>query len=317
MNPMNPPTNSTLLKLLAVCLAGLFPIQLASAKDKADAKAALLEAVKSDLKSYADFEKAAEKARTNGAPALAVAEAELFYCVQSDTNEPLVRILADLEKVSANWSDADSLFSERAETIGFIHFARALLAASAGDATAFENEMKEAFWANPAAASLFADKLSTLREKQRLAKLTVPLDVAMQTSDGKTITLGELAKDQKALLLDFWASWCGPCMSLMDELSQRGKKLAPAEVRVVGINTESSREKAEKVRREKKMLIPWLIEPDDCPYTKLLKIDRIPRAVLLSPEGRVLFNGHPSDPALLAALSRLGVSDAVTKLAQK
>lgn len=82
MNPTNPQTTSTLLKLLAVSLASLLTTQVVSARDRVDAKAALLEAVRSDLESYAGFEKAAEKARSDGAPALAVEEAKLIYCIK-------------------------------------------------------------------------------------------------------------------------------------------------------------------------------------------------------------------------------------------
>ncbi len=303
---MNSSIHLTVVTTLVVATVGFSLSAAADDPGKADGRAALIEALEGDQKSFAEFEKVVKKAHLCGAPTLCLAEAELIYCAKYDLTYPLARILTDLERLSRNWKEEDSIFDEASETIGFIHFGRALLAASAGDDTTFESEMKEAFWLHPVAASLFAEKLSSLREKQRLEKLTVPLDVVLQTSGGKQTTLGGLAKGQKALLLDFWASWCSPCLSLMGELNERGKKLASADVSVVGINTESSREKAEHVRKEKRMSIPWLVEPDDSPYTKLLKIDSIPRAVLISADGKVLFNGHPSDPALLAALSKLG-----------
>jgi hypothetical protein len=50
------------------------------------------------------------------------------------------------------------------------------------------------------------------------------------------------------------------------------------------------------------------VEPPDRPYSKVFEIQSIPRMILLSPEGKVLFNGHPEDPALWAALKKIDAS---------
>ena len=65
---------------------------------------------------------------------------------------------------------------------------------------------------------------------------------------------------------------------------------------------ENAQNIAERIRKEQGMAIPWLIEPPERPYTKLFELDSIPRMVLIAPTGKVLFNGHPQDPALWAAL---------------
>jgi hypothetical protein len=41
------------------------------------------------------------------------------------------------------------------------------------------------------------------------------------------------------------------------------------------------------------------------PYSKLLEIDSIPRMILVAPDGKVLFNGHPQDQGLWSALQKL------------
>jgi hypothetical protein len=77
---------------------------------------------------------------------------------------------------------------------------------------------------------------------------------------------------------------------------------------VVGLNTESNASIAAKVKQQKNISLPWLVEPKGEPYSGLLNIDSIPRMVLVSPEGKVLYNGHPSDPALKEALAKIGAT---------
>lgn len=143
-------------------------------------------------------------------------------------------------------------------------------------------------------------------EKTLMANLKVPMDLEIQTSAGEKTTLGNLSKGKKGVLLDFWASWCGPCMNLMPELENKAKKLGPEGILVAGMNTENA-VKAESVRKKRKIGFTWLVEPDGRPLSQMLKINSIPRMILLAPDGKVLFNGHPMDDELVSTLATLGV----------
>jgi len=143
-------------------------------------------------------------------------------------------------------------------------------------------------------------------EKKLMANLKVPMDLEIQTSTGEKTTLGDLAKGKKGVLLDFWASWCGPCMNLMPELQKKSKKLGSKGILVAGMNTENAG-KAESVRKKRKIGFTWLVEPDGRPLSQMLKINSIPRMILVAPDGKVLFNGHPMDDELVSTLADLGV----------
>jgi thiol-disulfide isomerase/thioredoxin len=157
-----------------------------------------------------------------------------------------------------------------------------------------------------------AAKLSH-RKSQQHAKLLLAMDLEIPFSNGGKTSLGELVKGRRALLLDFWASWCGPCMALMDELRTRAHKLSASNIVVAGINTEAAldgpskaKAKAERVRKSKKMDLPWLVEPSDEPLTRLFEVNTIPRAVLVNSEGKILYNGYPNDGGLTRALAEVG-----------
>ena len=143
-------------------------------------------------------------------------------------------------------------------------------------------------------------------EKKLMANLKVPMDLQIQTSTGEKTTLGDLAKGKKGVLLDFWASWCGPCMNLMPELQKKAKKLGSKGILVAGMNTENAG-KAESVRKKRKIGFTWLVEPEGRPLSQMLKINSIPRMILVDPDGKVLFNGHPMDDELVSTLATLGV----------
>jgi thiol-disulfide isomerase/thioredoxin len=143
-------------------------------------------------------------------------------------------------------------------------------------------------------------------EKKLMANLKVPMDLEIQTSAGEKTTLGDLAKGKKGVLLDFWASWCGPCMNLMPELQKKAKKLGSKGILVAGMNTENAG-KAESVRKKRKIGFTWLVEPEGRPLSQMLKINSIPRMILVAPDGKVLFNGHPMDDELVSTLADLGV----------
>jgi thioredoxin 1 len=56
----------------------------------------------------------------------------------------------------------------------------------------------------------------------------------------------EVLKSEKPVLVDFWASWCGPCRELGPVVDALGEELT--DVKVVKINVDEERELAKKYR---------------------------------------------------------------------
>jgi hypothetical protein len=96
-------------------------------------------------------------------------------------------------------------------------------------------------------------------------------------------------------------------MQLMPSLKKKGKLLEPHGIAVIAMNKDDENAEgiAERIRKEQDMKLPWLVEPAERPFTKLFEIDSIPRMILIDPSGKVLFNGHPEDPALWTALKKI------------
>ena len=143
-----------------------------------------------------------------------------------------------------------------------------------------------------------------------MANLRLPMDLKIASADGETRTLSEWLSGNQAMLLDFWASWCGPCIQLMPELRAKAESLPNQGIFVAAMNTDADDPigKAKQTREQHNMqVVPWLIEPAERPLSQLLMINSIPRMILVGPEGKVLYNGHPMDPGLKTALAKLDV----------
>jgi thioredoxin 1 len=56
----------------------------------------------------------------------------------------------------------------------------------------------------------------------------------------------EVLKSEKPVLVDFWASWCGPCRELGPVVDALGEELT--DVKVVKINVDEERELAKKYK---------------------------------------------------------------------
>ena len=83
-------------------------------------------------------------------------------------------------------------------------------------------------------------------------------------------------------------------MQLMPELRTKAETLPSQGVVVAAMNTDADDPfgKAKKVRDQHNMnLMPWLLEPEERPLSRLLMIDSIPRMILVSQRAKCFTMG--------------------------
>ncbi|MEP7270576.1 MAG: TlpA disulfide reductase family protein [Acidobacteriota bacterium] len=66
--------------------------------------------------------------------------------------------------------------------------------------------------------------------------------------NGESVAFGELAGPGKMLVLNFWATWCGPCRREIPELTALDREFAGKDVKIVGLSVEDPSTAAEVVR---------------------------------------------------------------------
>ena len=116
------------------------------------------------------------------------------------------------------------------------------------------------------------------------------LDLEEPDVDGKMHKLSEYVGQGKWVLVDFWASWCGPCEAEMPNVVAAYKKYHKKGFDIVGLSFD--REKEPWVKAIKDWDMPW-IHLSDLKYWQSLasdvySVNSIPDNLLIDPEGTVV-----------------------------
>ena len=113
-------------------------------------------------------------------------------------------------------------------------------------------------------------------------------EIALPTVNGDTIHLSSLKG--KIVLLDFWASWCGPCRGTNKKLVKLYPKFKEKGFEIFGVSLDDNKQNWKKAIQKDK--ISWLQVNDDggwdAPTAFNWRIDAIPTSYLIDKEGKLI-----------------------------
>lgn len=118
-------------------------------------------------------------------------------------------------------------------------------------------------------------------------------DFEMQAPDGKAVRLSDYVGKGKVVLVDFWASWCGPCRREMPNLVEAYAKYKNKKFEIVGVSLDQNAEAWKNAIGQLGMKWPQMSDLKywDCEGAKLYAVSSIPHTVLIDGEGNILARG--------------------------
>lgn len=116
---------------------------------------------------------------------------------------------------------------------------------------------------------------------------------SMQDADGKTVQLSDYAGKDKYILLDFWASWCPPCIKEMPEMVKMYNKYRTKNFDIVGVSLDQNKEAWLKAVVQYNMKWPQVsdLKGWENQAALLYGVTSIPYTVLIAPDGTIIEKG--------------------------
>ena len=118
-------------------------------------------------------------------------------------------------------------------------------------------------------------------------------DFALKSAGGENLRLSEYRGE--VVMINFWATWCGPCrqeMPLLDELYDRYQRVG---FRLLGVNIDDDRQQAMQMVEELDVSFPVLFDAGKS-VSKQYAVEAMPVTVLVDRSGTVRYVHHGYQP---------------------
>ncbi len=113
-------------------------------------------------------------------------------------------------------------------------------------------------------------------------------DLSGATLDGSPVHLADYRG--KVVVLNVWASWCGPCRAESPELSRAQEHLKAKGIQVLGVSTDADRSEGRAFQREHHLTYPSLHDPSHRQLSRLPKgylYQALPFTLFIDRRGRI------------------------------
>ena len=111
-------------------------------------------------------------------------------------------------------------------------------------------------------------------------------DFTLPSSTGENVRLAE--QRGQVVMLNFWASWCGPCRKEMPLLDEMSKRYSAAGFVLYGVNVEEDNTDAKKLIKELGVSFPILWDTES-KASSLYNVDAMPTTVVIDKKGEIRY----------------------------
>lgn len=116
------------------------------------------------------------------------------------------------------------------------------------------------------------------------------IDFTVPALDDKQVKLADVVAKNKITMVDFWASWCGPCRMEMPNVVEAYKQFHDKGLEIVGVSLDESKKDWETAVKD--MDMNWIQTSDlkgwECEAARLYGVRGIPACVLINQKGEIV-----------------------------
>ena len=143
--------------------------------------------------------------------------------------------------------------------------------------------------------SIYSEKLNDYIAKQERLEVGQPfIDFTLQTIEGENVTLSERIAQNKVTMIDFWASWCGPCRKENPVVKAAYEQFHELGFDVVGISVDQ--DEAAWLKAVEEDQLPWKqVRDSENNASELYMIYYIPSNFLFDQNGTMIAKGLRGD----------------------
>lgn len=130
-------------------------------------------------------------------------------------------------------------------------------------------------------AGVLVSALASAEVRQQVAP-----DFTLKSNSGENLKLSEYRGD--VVMINFWASWCGPCRQEMPLLDELYRNYQPLGFTILGVNVEEDPAKAKSLLKDIPVSFPVLFDTENT-VSRLYDVVAMPSTVLVDRAGKVRY----------------------------
>ncbi len=137
----------------------------------------------------------------------------------------------------------------------------------------------------------------TIAAAEKTAEGTIIANFSQQALDGTTLSLLEEVKKNKITIIDFWASWCGPCRQEMPFMVEMYNELKDRGFGIVGVSLDSDHDAWERATKQLDVVWPQMSDLKGWKnaIAQHFNVTSIPHTIVVDHNGKILRRGLRGD----------------------
>lgn len=120
----------------------------------------------------------------------------------------------------------------------------------------------------------------------------------LKDTEGKSVSFADTVHANKAVLLNFWASWCSPCREEIPDFIELQKNYSSKGFTIIGVNVGESQKKVSSAIQKLGINYPVLLD-EEMAVAQNYRVVGIPTSYLINSKGKVLGAYHSYSDQLL------------------